>query len=86
MGEIRYRLYVARLWWLSLPGRFCWWLAWRLPERVVYFAFMRLWAHATTGPWGDVGPDSVTWSQACDRWTKAHRIDCPAPEESEARE
>lgn len=48
--------------------KFWWWLAWRLPRRLVYLAFIRLWAHGTTGQWGDQHPGLMTFDEASKRW------------------
>jgi hypothetical protein len=52
----------------SLWTRFLWWLAWKLPRRLVYFCHIRLWAWATTGRYGDTRPDELSWDEACKRW------------------
>lgn len=44
---------------------------WALPRRVVMWAFMRVMAHATQGPWGNEHPDDVTWGMALKRWESA---------------
>lgn len=43
------------------------WLAHRLPRRLVYFAYIRVMAHA----WAEVGnkhPDEIGYQEACERW------------------
>lgn len=47
----------------------------RLPRRVVYFAAIRLWAHATTGPWSDTVVGELEIGEALTRWDLAPRKD-----------
>jgi hypothetical protein len=44
------------------------WVIWKLPRSVIYWAFIRLWAHGTTGQYGNTHPDDLTWSEALKRW------------------
>lgn len=46
-------------------------LAWRLPRWLVYWAVIRVWAHGTTGQYGDTEPDRLGWNEALKRW-EAH--------------
>ncbi len=46
------------------------WIAWRMPRRLVYWAFVRVWATATTGPYLSENPSSTTCVQASERWDK----------------
>jgi hypothetical protein len=52
--------------------RFCRWLAFKLPKRVVYHAYIRLHAYATSGdrPGARKHPDETTWSEAVAVWEK----------------
>jgi hypothetical protein len=50
--------------------RFWFWLAWRLPRPLVYFATVRAAAHATQGPYEDTVVPSLTVIQALERWEK----------------
>lgn len=43
-------------------------IAWRLPRSLVYWCFIRLWAHGTTGQWGNTHPGEMTFEQASKRW------------------
>jgi len=46
------------------------WLVWRMPRSLVEAATIRMWAHATSGPWsGTVAPE-VTVDAALRRWAK----------------
>lgn len=49
------------------------WLVWRLPRRLVYWAVIRVWAHATTATpaWQHDTPDSIGWNEALKRWEQA---------------
>lgn len=60
---------------LDLPYRFARWrermvmkFVWALPHEVVKWAFMRVMANATQGPYGMDHPDSVSWGMALARW------------------
>jgi len=44
------------------------WIAWHLPREVVKWAFIRAFAHASTGPCGNTHPDSLTYKEVYDRW------------------
>lgn len=44
------------------------WLAWHLPRRLVYFATMRLGAHATTGEHSKQIVPELTFMDAVERW------------------
>jgi len=43
-------------------------VAWMLPRRVVLWAYVRVMAHATSGPYGTENVDSITYSTAYRRW------------------
>jgi hypothetical protein len=49
------------------------WLVWRLPRPVVMWAFIRVGAHATTGPYGNTVVPELTMMEALRRW------DAPPP-------
>ena len=44
------------------------WLAYRLPRRAVYFAAVRLVAHATTGKYSNTVVPELTAMDALTRW------------------
>jgi cytochrome c-type biogenesis protein CcmH/NrfF len=44
------------------------WIIWRLPRRIVYWAAIRLMAHATTAVYPTRTPDGVTILEALDAW------------------
>ena len=46
------------------------WIANHLPRRVVYYAAIRLIAHATTGRYGKQVVPDLTAMDALDRWDK----------------
>lgn len=48
-------------------------IAWLLPQRLVYFAFIRFWANATTFEEGSkITPDEMTWAKAIELWEKRY--------------
>lgn len=51
-----------------LKEKFWFWLAWRLPRSLVYFAAIRMFAHGTTGKYGDTEAPGLTVSDALRRW------------------
>lgn len=56
-----------------LLERLAFWAAWHVPRWLVYFAAIRLWAHATTGPYGDTEAPAITVAEAIDRWEVPRR-------------
>jgi hypothetical protein len=44
------------------------WLAWKLPRRLVYWAAIRLMAHATCGKWSSHPVPQVNIIDALHRW------------------
>ena len=48
-------------------------LAWMLPPSLVYFAYIRLMAHATTMDEGcKMTPDEMTFSKATELWERTY--------------
>ncbi len=47
------------------------WVAEHLPRRVVYFAVVRAWAHATSGEHAHVAPPLTTVDEALRHWEEA---------------
>jgi hypothetical protein len=47
------------------------WIAYHLPRRVVYWATIRLGAHATTGPYSKTVVPALTVVDALQRWDRA---------------
>jgi len=43
-------------------------VAWRLPRYLVYWAAIRLGAHATVGTYGETEPDAMSFMEALRRW------------------
>lgn len=43
-------------------------IAWRMPREVAYWCAIRLFAHATTGEYGDGYPEETTVVEALRRW------------------
>jgi hypothetical protein len=49
------------------------WVAWLLPARIVFFAFFRFWAHATTYQEGALcTPEDMNWKLALDLWERKY--------------
>ena len=46
-------------------------IAWRLPRRLVYWAALRLMAHATQGRYGNTVVPELTAMDALERWRTA---------------
>lgn len=48
----------------------------RLPEKIVYYVGIRIWAHATTNMWADKVASEVTMDEGINRWLEAkiHKI------------
>lgn len=43
-------------------------IVWRLPRRIVYWAYIRVAAHATTGVYGNTVVPELTMMDALKRW------------------
>lgn len=43
-------------------------IAWALPKWLVMWATVRLFAHGTTGKWGNTEPSSLSIFDAMERW------------------
>lgn len=50
-------------------------IAWRLPKELVTWCFVRVVAHATTGPYGDTLVPHLTAMDALKRWDDDRRTD-----------
>lgn len=44
-------------------------LAELLPRKVVYFALIRAWAHATSGRWSATNVPAISAAEVIDRWS-----------------
>ncbi len=64
--------------------RFCMWLAWKLPRRLVKWCALRLMANATTGDHGHHIVSEVTILDALDRWGDTEKPTGGDPEISTA--
>ncbi len=54
-----------KAWWcVTLPQ----WIAWKLPRKVVYFAYIRLQASASTGAYSYKPHDKISWTDAIKAW------------------
>ena len=56
-----YAWFCCRLWFRELPEKFAWWFAYKLPRKVAYLAFIRVYAASGDAP----GPE---FARACDKW------------------
>ena len=56
------------MWKTELLEKIVTWVAWHLPKNLVYWAFIRLAAHATTGKYGNTHPDELSVMEALNRW------------------
>ena len=53
---------------MNIKDKFCRFIAWHLPKRIVEWAFFRVMAHATSGKYsGAVVPD-IKAMKAIERW------------------
>jgi hypothetical protein len=43
-------------------------IVWKLPKEIVYWSFIRVSAHATTGQYGKHNPHDVSIMDALERW------------------
>ena len=59
---------MLKYWWLVKKGNLQRWVAWRLPKWLVYWAAMRLIAHATTGKYSTTVVLDLTAMDAMKRW------------------
>lgn len=50
------------------------WLAWQLPELVVYWCYLRVAAHATSGKWSSTPVPNLSMMDALDRWGKPNDL------------
>ena len=55
---------------------FWFWLMWRLPKRLVYYAVLRAWIFASTGQWNNEEVPAITAHDILQRWDEfAGRVD-----------
>lgn len=57
-----------------LPEDIAKWLAWKLPELVVYWCYLRVAAHATSGKWASTPVPELKMMDALDRWGKDNHL------------
>ena len=65
---MRFRLWLVQDWFAKRREKAVCWFVWRLPKWVVYWCGVRLFAHATTGPWGHEEAPAVKLVDAMDRF------------------
>jgi hypothetical protein len=70
VSELAIRWYLIQCWFRRLPERVAMAIAWRLPRYITKWAFCRVVAHATTGPYGNTEVPALTCADALDRWIK----------------
>ena len=58
-------------WTIQMIDKFCMWLAWKLPKRLVYFCAIRVDAHATTNEYSNQIVPDLTAMDALKRWETA---------------
>ncbi len=59
-----------------LMEKFYRWLSWHLPERLVYFAAMRLLSYATTGLYKKTVVPDLPFMEALKRWEERWLNSC----------
>lgn len=47
-------------------------LVWRLPRKVIAWALIRAWAHASSGPWSDEAAPELSMELVVRRWDQPH--------------
>jgi len=45
-----------------------WWLAFKLPKRLIYYCVIRVWARTTCGSWSGEDCTATTMADATKRW------------------
>lgn len=63
---LRYDLFRYDLY--KVPERVCIWIAWKMPRQLVLWCAVRLFANATTGPYGSQEVGTVSIMDALQRW------------------
>jgi len=54
-----------------LKEKFMFWLVWKFPRYLVYWAAIRLMSYATVGKWGNTDPNNLTVMKALERWNES---------------
>lgn len=55
---------------LDLMTKFYSWLAYKLPKKLVYHAYIRLHVWSTVEVYTGKTPEEVTWTDACSAWSE----------------
>lgn len=63
-----------RLWRRWLREKIMFMIAWWLPKCLVYFVGIRLWAHATASPHGNVDATQITMDEVIKAWDEDHQL------------
>ena len=61
---------MLRMEWRMFKERVAYWTAWHIPRWLVYFATIRLVAHATTGQFSSTAVPELGAMDAIKRWDK----------------
>ena len=52
----------------KLLEKFLWWIAYKLPRKLVYLCAIRVWSYATTGKYGNTEATAITFVDGIKRW------------------
>ena len=63
-------MFEVKLWIGERHEKAVMWVAWVLPRRVALWAYIRVMAHATQGPYGGDHVEDITYRKAYDRWNR----------------
>lgn len=56
---------------MTIRERFVIWLAWKLPRRLAYWAYVRVATHGTNEPpWSHINPGEQLVIQPMERWAR----------------
>ena len=61
----------------KIKTKIAWWVAHRLPARVVLYVIALAFVNASTGKWGGAFPDRLGYKEVFDRWVEKHNIKQP---------
>jgi hypothetical protein len=65
---LRDKLFILHCWSSAIPDKVAKIVAWKLPRRVVSWAYIRVMAHASSGPYGNECVDDINYKNAYERW------------------
>lgn len=61
-------------WLYKMKEKICIWLAWHMPVRLVYWCYLRVCSHATTGEHMNQVVPELTTQEASERWHYDHSL------------